>query len=284
MKKWVFMIILGVCRRPVVLIPGIAGSGLIMNAKNATVPLCDGPQTIEGIRSWFSVTALMPPASHQACWASLMELQWSLKEKVYHDVPNVHVMPADFGTVAGIDFLDYVEGFGVGASAYFADIISAFKEAGYEEGVDLFGSGYDWRYPPWQLHDYFAWLKHTIETSTYINSEKPVVISHSLGALAFQYFLNFKVDEFWKSRFIDSHIAIAPATGGSFKAIRAILSGYDDFSFNFLKLFHIELIPQDILKKMLRTIGSSYALLPNTEVHLFVFFIFLIFLEKIFQL
>lgn len=72
----------------------------------------------------------------------------------------------------------------------------------------------------------FARLKLEIETRVEaMGGAKADVLVHSLGSVVFNYFLNKVVDQQWKDRYINSYTLVAPATGGSFKAIKAILTG-----------------------------------------------------------
>lgn len=59
-----------------------------------------------------------------------------------------------------------------------------------------------------------------------LHQRKVELISHSLGSVVLCYFLNKVVDQGWKDKYIGSFTMVAPATGGSFKAIKSLLSGY----------------------------------------------------------
>ena len=72
----------------------------------------------------------------------------------------------------------------------------------------------------------FSRLKTEIELHVAtMGGAKADVLVHSLGSLVCNYFFNKIVDQDWKDKHIKSYTLVAPATGGSFKAIKAILTG-----------------------------------------------------------
>ncbi|CDJ59051.1 1-O-acylceramide synthase, putative [Eimeria maxima] len=198
------------------------------------------------------------------------------KGEVYASKEGVNIDVDSYGTAHGFDYLDYFynERIGIPGTAYFHMMLRTFYALGYQEGKSLIGIPYDWRLPPWQaswirvLMD-FARLKLEIETRVEaMGGAKADVLVHSLGSVVFNYFLNKVVDQQWKDRYINSYTLVAPATGGSFKAIKAILTGYNDpVDLTFWTLLDISLIPVDILRDLSRSLGSIYALLPDIDLY-----------------
>lgn len=62
-------------KNPIFMVPGIAGSGLMISATNALVPLCStAPVTYPvPFRLWASLSLVRPPRSHQLCWMDIMQ-------------------------------------------------------------------------------------------------------------------------------------------------------------------------------------------------------------------
>ncbi|CDI74754.1 1-O-acylceramide synthase, putative [Eimeria praecox] len=193
------------------MLPGVAGSGLMVTAKNATLPLCSSlPVTfLVPFRLWASLSLVRPPRSHQLCWMDIMQPTADEKGETYASKEGVNIE------------MDFVR------------------------------------------------LKSEIETRVEaMGGAKADVLVHSLGSIVFNYFLNKVVDQQWKDKYINSYTLVAPATGGSFKAIKAILTGYNDpVDLTFWTLLDISLIPVDILRDLSRSLGSIYALLPDIDLY-----------------
>ncbi|CDJ29321.1 1-O-acylceramide synthase, putative [Eimeria mitis] len=191
------------------MLPGIAGSGLMISAKNASLPLCSSSPVSFPVpfRLWASLSLVRPPRSHQLCWMDIMQPVADEKGEVYTSKEGLNV------------------------------------------DMD------------------FTRLKSEIETRVEaMGGAKADVLVHSLGSVVFNYFLNKVVDQPWKDKYINSYTLVAPATGGSFKAIKAILTGYNDpVDLTFWTLLDISLIPVDILRDLSRSLGSIYALLPDID-------------------
>ncbi|KAL8434096.1 hypothetical protein ACSSS7_003401 [Eimeria intestinalis] len=258
-------------QRPIFMVPGIAGTGLLVSAKNAALPRCSTQPVTYAVpfRLWASLSLVRPPRSHQLCWLDLMQPLVDEAGEKYSTKEGVDVQVDGYGTAHGFDFLDYYynERFGVPGTAYFHRMLRTFYSMGYVEGGSLLGVPYDWRLPPWQFN--FERLKGDIETRVAsLGGRKADVLVHSLGSLVCNYFLNKVVDQQWKDKYINSYTLIAPATGGSFKAIKAILTGYNDpVDLSFWSFLDVSLIPVDILRDLSRNMGSIYALLPDIDLY-----------------
>ncbi|CDJ51899.1 1-O-acylceramide synthase, putative [Eimeria brunetti] len=196
---------------PIFMLPGVAGSGLMISASNASLPLCSSSPVSFPVpfRLWASLSLVRPPRSHQLCWMDIMQPVADEKGEVYVS----------------------------------------------KEGLSI------------EMD--FARLKSEIETHVdAMGGSKADVLVHSLGSIVFNYFLNKVVDQQWKDKYINSYTLVAPATGGSFKAIKAILTGYNDpVDLTFWTLLDISLIPVDILRDLSRSLGSIYALLPDIDLY-----------------
>lgn len=161
-------------RNPVVLIPGIAGSGLFANIK---IPSC--AQT--WFRIWASLSPMLPPKSHQECWIQAMRLQINQTDINGMDIwSNVYGVETKVDPgLHGIDYLEYIEGYGVAPVRYFHDIIAELKLNGYLESSDLIGFPYDWRYPVWQIE--WGNFKDDVESLRKMNGQRVVIVAHSMG-------------------------------------------------------------------------------------------------------
>jgi phospholipid:diacylglycerol acyltransferase len=68
-------------------------------------------------------------------------------------------------------------------------VIENLAEVGYDESM-MYMASYDWRLPFKFLEErdhYFTRLKTNIEFLQQTNNQKVVIITHSMGALVFQY-------------------------------------------------------------------------------------------------
>lgn len=263
-------------RNAVVLVPGIAGSGLYATLLNAYLPDCGaGPLTLPRTRLWASIIQALPPLTHQVCWARKLALDWVCPNmtsdchplaREYRPLPGIQIDVDEPGGVRGFDFLDYIEGVGVYGTKYFHDILQLLRETGYFEGDTLFGHPFDWRYPVWDL-DYQG-LKVTVERFVLRNPGKRVtLVAHSLGAVLTTIFLNRYVDETWKRAHIDGFVSIAGAFGGSHKAIRSLVTGYNDAAMvDLFGVLNVSLLSPRIARDAHRSFGSMYSLTPNVHV------------------
>ncbi|KAL8428526.1 hypothetical protein Efla_003297 [Eimeria flavescens] len=258
-------------RHPVFMLPGIAGTGLMVSANNAALPHCSSqPVTyLLPFRLWASISLVRPPRSHQLCWLDIMQPTVDESAANYASKEGLNIEVDGYGTAHGFDYLDYYynERFGVPGTAYFHRMLQTFYSLGYMEGSSLLGVPYDWRLPPWQFD--FPRLKGYIEARVAaLGGRKADVLVHSLGSIVCNYFFNKVVDKTWKDKYINSYTLVAPATGGSFKAIKAILTGYNDpVDLSFWSFLDVSLIPVDILRDLSRNMGSIFALLPDPDLY-----------------
>eukprot|EP01071_Lankesteria_metandrocarpae_P013282 Lankesteria_metandrocarpae@DN696_c0_g1_i2.p1 len=275
---------------PVIMIPGIAGTGLFASFDNVDIPECGADPISQGLRRmWLSVTEVLPPLPHQLCWIAKMSMEIpqckggdadsyskspsgcplveSGPESVYRDRNGTNFMPQGFPGTKGFEYLDYFNGVGVIGSAYFNKIAQGFRTAGYVDGESLFGFPYDWRLPFWQMD--FGALKDLIEHAKAENKNRKVVLlSHSMGSLILSYFLNTQVDKGWKDEHIETFVSVSGAFGGSSSIIEALLTGFTEF-FD-VKLpgkVELEVIPSAYMRNFHRRAGSIFSLVPSPQVH-----------------
>lgn len=125
----------------------------------------------------------------------------------------------------GVDYLTYLGSYPLSPSRYFHDIITSIKASAKLtaiESIDAFT--YDWRLPPWQ-YDWPA-FKSTVERLRATSQRPVVLVVHSMGLTALNYALSApQFNANWKKKNIRAIISINGAIGGSFKAIRAFISG-----------------------------------------------------------
>lgn len=280
---------------PVVFIPGIAGSGILARSANKSFEnRCGAALQSEALepeflghlrrtygedsdrfgnwsRVWISIGNVRPPASHQRCWFESMTLEYSpppLFSSIgtWHDKDGVQTT-VDEG-VHGVDFLDYIGGYGFPPFKYFHDIISAIQSAlHYDRSTNMTAFPYDWRLPPWQI-DWERFRDMIEQLYATNNGQKVFIISHSMGAVWASYFFQNHVSAQWKQKYIEGLITINGANGGSFKAVRALLSGYNPLDMPWLDYFAIpQLVPDAAIQEMSSTFASLYTLVPQTGMY-----------------
>ena len=78
---------------PIFMLPGIAGSGLMVSAKNASLPLCSSSPVSFPVpfRVWASLSLVRPPRSHQLCWMDIMQPVADEKGEIYASKEGVNV-------------------------------------------------------------------------------------------------------------------------------------------------------------------------------------------------
>lgn len=246
--------------RGLLLVPGIAGSGLLCTLDNASLPACSAtPVSVATpFRIWASLSQMRPPESHQRCWVETLSPEVRGEGREYVSRSGVSIVVSSigalqpaalassfgegpfcrngvvglaeqedgFGSTHGMDYLDYYYGerFGVPGTAYFHGVVVTARSLGFsEENFTLWGAPYDWRLGPWQVD--FGKLKNLIQEAVAKKGAPLAVVAHSLGCVLMNLFFHKFVDAAWKAEFIHSYTLVAPALGGSFKAIKSLLSG-----------------------------------------------------------
>lgn len=206
---------------PVMLIPGIISTGLeLWEGKE-----CAKPYFRE--RLWGTLTMLRSLILDGKCWMEHMRLD----PDTGSDPAGIRIRPAQ-----GLEAADFLlPGFWV-----WARIIENLAELGYDHN-NLMMAAYDWRLNIVQLEQrdhYLTKLKNQIELLKKINGKKVVVITHSLGASVWQYFMKWVEADINDSdvkggkgghKWVSEHIESIAHIGGTFlgapKSLSTIISG-----------------------------------------------------------
>ncbi|KAJ3152961.1 hypothetical protein HDU86_005416 [Geranomyces michiganensis] len=176
-------------------------------------------------RMWGTVDQLKAIMLNKECWLHHM----MLNERDGLDPPGVKLRAAQ-----GLDAADYLfPGYWV-----WAKILSNLGSLGYDSN-SMYLASYDWRlsYNNLQKRDlYFTKLKHTIEdayTQAILGGStaadaRVMVISHSMGATIFLYFVNWaraNEGEEWAAKYLGGWVNIAGTVLGTPKSLAMMLSG-----------------------------------------------------------
>lgn len=189
------------------------------------------------------------------CWADNIRLAFNETSQRMGNAPGVEVKVPYFGTTKGVSYLDpslYHPG------EYFAEMVAALENIGFEENISLRAAPFDFRYAPNSALEYFANLKALIE-DTYLKNNKTqvVLLSHSLGCPYTHHFL-YNMSQEWKDTHIRAWVTIAGAWAGSAKLMRIYASGTN------LGFPDVVLEPLN-LRPVLRTYESSAFLMPSKD-------------------
>mmetsp|Transcript_98577 Transcript_98577/g.147763 ORF Transcript_98577/g.147763 Transcript_98577/m.147763 type:complete len:431 (+) Transcript_98577:2-1294(+) len=205
---------------PLILIPGLTGSGLQDKLVAADVPLIC-PRNSDWSRLWIQPSkALLVP-----CF--IAELEQTFTDNTFYNTQGVDIRTIDFGGVHGIDYLAYTSsGEPINSTDYMAPLIANLEAAGYVVGENLAGAPYDWR----RTTDPENWnsdLKALIEQLYNQNGQTAVfILCHSMGNLEFAAFME-TMDQSWKDQYVAGFISAAAPWSGASLAIRALVSGLE---------------------------------------------------------
>ncbi|KYO01172.1 phosphatidylcholine-sterol acyltransferase, putative [Plasmodium reichenowi] len=247
------------------LLPGLGGSTLIAEYKNATIHSCSRYiLNSKPFRIWISLSRLLSIQSNIYCTFDTIRLKYDEKKNIYYNQPGVFIDVEKFGNLKGIEYLDYFNNTGIGITKYFNVVGQYFTSHGYVDGESIIGAPYDWRYPLSQQN--YKILKEHIE---YIyekrNGTKVNLIGHSLGGLYLNFFLSRIVSKKWKQKHLNKIIFISTPFKGSVKTIRALIQSRKDFiSFRITKLIKLS-IPESMMKALGNSLGSLFDILPYRE-------------------
>ncbi|EUR74737.1 hypothetical protein PFBG_01569 [Plasmodium falciparum 7G8] len=247
------------------LLPGLGGSTLIAEYKNATIHSCSRYLlNSKPFRIWISLSRLLSIQSNIYCTFDTIRLKYDEKKNIYYNQPGVFIDVEKFGNLKGIEYLDYFNNTGIGITKYFNVVGQYFTSHGYVDGESIIGAPYDWRYPLSQQN--YKILKEHIE---YIyekrNGTKVNLIGHSLGGLYLNFFLSRVVSKKWKQKHLSKIIFISTPFKGSVKTIRALIQSRKDFiSFRITKLIKLS-IPESMMKALGNSLGSLFDILPYRE-------------------
>lgn len=206
---------------PVMLIPGIISTGLeLWEGKECAKPYFRD-------RLWGTLTMLRALILDGKCWMEHMKLD----PDTGSDPSGVRIRPAQ-----GLEAADFLlPGFWV-----WARIIENLAELGYDHN-NLMMEAYDWRLNIYELErrdHYLTRLKNQIELLKQINGRKVVIVTHSLGASVWHYFMKWveadiddpdvqggKGGRNWISDHIESIAHIGGTFLGAPKSLSTIISG-----------------------------------------------------------
>ncbi|EAX96874.1 lcat-prov protein, putative [Trichomonas vaginalis G3] len=159
------------------------------------------------------VDATMFISKRRDCLCKLLTPRLDSDGKI-RNYKNISIYVKDFG---GEESLRYVANFKVIDYPFvesMASIIDYYKKHGYEIKKDLFLVPYDFRISPAFSSEFHEDLKSLIENASKLNNQKVTLFGFSLGDFNSQYFLQNKVDQAWKDKYIDQLILLAPSFVG----------------------------------------------------------------------
>lgn len=190
---------------------------------------------------------------------------WRCQVGEYLNPIGVDIAP--YEGLEAVDYLDYIDGYGVPLVRYFHDIIETLnKVSGTQQLLDISAFPYDWRLPVWQ-YDWQQFKDH-VENAVTTQQEKAVIVLHSLGGIALNWFLNTQVTSEWKHTHFKAVISINGAYGGSMKIARAIMSGYNPAEIPFFTKWGIpQFVTNADLRELSRRVGSLFLLTPHEEIY-----------------
>lgn len=242
--------------RPIVLVPGFAGSRLITrrNVKH--------PQTGRPKNDFINLNIF------DRHWKNMFELKMDPKTSSLDICDDIEVH--DFGGVEGIrnlcddcQSIDRVIAKTIGTNntidkmynyRYFDKFILQLEASGYHPRINMFGAPYDFRKIGLRdyLEIYVSRFKMLLESSYAINGKGAVIVAHSIGALVVYILLTEYLEPFWKRKYVDRFVSVSAPYGGCSVAVKTSLSGYPKLSF----------LKDKYLSVMQRSTGMSLAF-PN---------------------
>uniref|UniRef100_A0A183CG34 Lipase n=1 Tax=Globodera pallida TaxID=36090 RepID=A0A183CG34_GLOPA len=194
---------------PLILIHGISGSKMYVDGKNTAFPsnlplACS--VTYSGtysLKAWISYSlGVSDPLNIQKCILYMMSLTYDSSTGTYHNQTGLNVTflgRHPFGLTCPLTCLltDSLQSCNPTANStstevYFGALISYLAQFGYVKGCNLFAAPYDWRLVPQldAMDAYFTNLTKLIETSVNQTGKKAFLLSHSMGNLMVNNFLN----------------------------------------------------------------------------------------------
>nr|GME19001.1 lecithin-cholesterol acyltransferase-like 1 [Ipomoea batatas] len=149
-------------------------------------------------------------------------------------------------------------------SAYMAPLVESLEQLGYEDGKNMFGAPYDFRYGlaakghPSQVGSKFLDdLKNLIETASDSNGGQPVIlVSHSLGGL-FALQLLDRNPISWRRKYIKHLVALSAPWGGAVDEMLTLASG---------NTLGVPLVDPNLVRRNKRSSESNMWLLPSPAI------------------
>ena len=249
-------------RRPIVMIPGLFSS-ILENKVNVAKDYepwkwyCD--RTKDWFRNWVTIKDGVPFLDE--CYMHYMSSVWNATSRRIENLPGIESRVPEFGSTYAIDTLDpwYIVKY---PSEVFHDLIKKFEKLGYEDGVDMLGAPYDWRYfsydtNPFQKakdNNWFEKAKELIEKTHKETGKKVVIISHSMGGLMTFKLLDYVGEAFAKEH-LEMWICMSAPFLGAVKAVAAAFPG-DNLGLP---------LHEDLVRKLARTIETIPFLFPQHD-------------------
>lgn len=250
--------------RPIVIIPGISGSILVNRHRTHKELLgrrmLDNrwlnmkPYSFDSVMTWKKEIGLDIVESNEGGKEKIIALREKTQDIGVYDIG---------GTKGICDILPDLLLFNESQQQffesnykfrYFHHMVQDLHRAGYKDHHNLFGIPYDFRLvlDPDHRARLFVQFRHYIETACRKNSERCVVVTHSLGGLMFKWFLTEFVSQDWIDSHIHTFVCINCPFGGAPFALKALLVG--EYYVPFL---------QHIFKDELQYVGGIIMCLPN---------------------
>lgn len=253
-------------RHPVVLIPGAGGNQLEARLTEGYEPsslVCRVWPLVRGrggwFRLWFDPSVLVAPLTR--CFAERMTLSYDADADDYRNAPGVETRVSDFGSTSTLRYLDPNLKLLTG---YMNTLASTLEEAGYEEGRDLFGAPYDFRYGlagpghPSQVGSaYLQRLRLLVESACAASGGRPaILVAHSLGGL-FALQLLARSPPRWRAAHVRRLVTLSTPWGGSVQEMLTFASG---------NTLGVPFVDPSLIRDEQRTAESNLWLLPTPSV------------------
>ncbi|CAL4944175.1 unnamed protein product [Urochloa decumbens] len=253
-------------RHPVILIPGAGGNQLEARLTEEYKPCslaCRVWPPVRGrggwFRLWFDPSVLLAPLTR--CFAERMTLYYDAVADDYRNAPGVETRVSDFGSTSTLRYLDPSLKLLTG---YMNTLASTLEKAGYEEGQDLFGAPYDFRYglagpghPSAVGSAYLHRLRLLVESACAANGGRPaILVAHSLGGLfALQFLARSPLP--WRSAHVARLVTLSAPWGGSLQEMLTFASG---------NTLGVPFVDASLIRNEQRTAESNLWLLPAPRV------------------
>ncbi|CAD6341482.1 unnamed protein product [Miscanthus lutarioriparius] len=254
-------------RHPVVLIPGAGGNQLEARLTEDYKPsslVCRVWPLVRGrggwFRLWFDPSVLVAPLTR--CFAERMTLSYDADADDYRNAPGVETRVSDFGSTSTLRYLDPNLKLLTG---YMNTLATTLEEkAGYEEGRDLFGAPYDFRYglagpghPSQVGSGYLQRLRLLVESACAANGGRPaILVAHSLGGL-FALQLLARSPPQWRAAHVRRLVTLSTPWGGSVQEMLTFASG---------NTLGVPFVDASLIRDEQRTAESNLWLLPTPKV------------------
>ncbi|KAG8062469.1 hypothetical protein GUJ93_ZPchr0003g17208 [Zizania palustris] len=254
-------------RHPVILIPGSGGSQLEARLTEEYSPsslVCRVWPVVRGqggwFRLWFDPSVVVAPLTN--CFAERMELSYDAAADDYRNAAGVKTRVSGFGSTSTLRYLDPNLKLLTGYMNVLASTLE--KKAGYEEGFDLFGAPYDFRYglagpghPSRVGSAYLERLRKLVESACAANDGKPaILLAHSLGGLyALQMLARSPAS--WRAAHVKRLVTLSTPWGGSVQEMLTFASG---------NTLGVPFVDAALIRDEQRTSESNLWLLPVPRV------------------